>query len=266
MIKMPRVIAIANEKGGVAKTTTTISLAGTLVENGKTVLLIDLDPQASLTIYLGVSPHAARKSVADILMHSSEAECLPTEIPNLDLIPSNSEVALAERFLTVRSNHLHILKQALTKIKNYDAIIIDSPPALGITTQNALVAADLLIIPVIPEYLAVTALRDITQLIQTLRVKANPRLSYRILFTLVDQRIKSHNVIRSRFREKFGNAIYETEIHIDTRLRDASSAGLPISHFLTQTRSAREYRALLQELNAQFVELDPTIQNQSPFF
>lgn len=263
---MPRVIAIANEKGGVAKTTTSISLAGTFVEAGKTVLLVDMDPQASLTVYLGVTPHSLRKSSADILIHSADPECISTEIPNLDLIPSNNELALAERFLTIRRNHQHILKEALSKIMHYDAIIIDSPPSLGIITQNALVAADLLIVPVIPEYLAVTALRDITQLIQTLRVKANPRLSYRILFTLVDQRIKSHNTVCSKFREKFGSAIYDTEIHIDTRLRDASSAGLPISQFLAQTRSALEYQALLEEITAQFIELDSAIPKQSPFF
>jgi chromosome partitioning protein len=263
---MSRVIAIANEKGGVAKTTTSISLAGILVDCGKTVLLVDMDPQASLTVYLGVRPQSVRKSAADILMHSADPECIPTEIPNLDLIPSNNELALTERFLTVRRNHLHILKNALSKIKHYDVIILDSPPSLAIITQNVLVASDLLIIPVIPEYLAVTALRDITKLIQALRKKANPQLSYRILFTLVDQRIKSHNTICNKFREKFGNAIYETEIHIDTRLRDASSAGLPISHFLKQTRSAQEYHALLMEINAHFLALDSAIPQHSPFF
>lgn len=245
---MSRIIAIANEKGGVAKTTTAISLGGVLVERGQSVLLIDLDPQASLTVYLNISPYLVKTSVADIFLNGSPPVLLKTGINNLDLVPSNPDLVLAERFLAVRQDYKKILKNALQNIRKYDAIIIDCPPSLSAVTQNAFVAANLMIIPVIPEYLAVYTLRNLTKLIKSIRATENPQLSYRILFTMVDQRIKSHNTIKDRFREKFSNAIYNTEIQIDTRLRDASTAGFPITQYLPKTRSALQYRALANEI------------------
>jgi chromosome partitioning protein len=244
---MARVIAIANEKGGVAKTTTAISVGGVLAEMGRNVLLIDMDPQASLTVYLGFAPHGTNTSIADVLLNAANPIPLHTTIPNIALLPSHPDLAFAERSLTVREHYKQTLRHSIEGLDNYDEIIIDCPPSLGVLTQNALVAAELLIMPVVPEYLAVYALRDTTQLIRSIRETDNPQLSYRILFTIVDQRIKSHNTICSRFREKFGEAIYQTVIQIDTRLRDASIAGLPITHYIPGTRSSTQYRALVHE-------------------
>jgi chromosome partitioning protein len=244
---MTRVITIANEKGGVAKTTTAISLGGVFAEMGNKVLLVDIDPQASLTVYLGINPQLGSQSVAEIIFNSAVPQAQKTKIPNLFLLPSHVNLGTMDGKITNLEDARTLLKNGLQQMQDFDTIIIDCPPSLGLLTQNALVAAELMIMPVVPEYLAVYALKDTTQIIKSIRERENPQLSYRILFTIVDQRIKSHKLICKRFRETFGDAIYQTEILIDTRLRDASIAGLPITHYLPDTRSARQYKALVQE-------------------
>ena len=151
---MTRIIAISNEKGGVAKTTTAVSLGGALVEMGREILLVDLDPQANLSLALGITPQNVRRSIADILLNSAAPLSISreTSIPGLDLIPSNSEMGMAERFLPIRQNYKFVLREALSSIHHYDSIILDCPPSLGVITINALVAADLLIIPTHAEY------------------------------------------------------------------------------------------------------------------
>jgi len=245
---MPHIIAVANEKGGVAKTTTAISIGGGLIEAGKSVLLIDLDPQASLTVYFGYSSNETITSSAQLLLNSSNPEPIKTGVPLLDIIPASRDLTLTDRFLAVRDNPTHILKNVLRQTGDFDTIILDCPPSLGIITQNALVAADLLIIPVTPEYLAVNTLRTIFQLVRSIRSADNPNLIYHILFTMVDLRIRSHGNISSRFREKFPSAVLNTQIHIDTRIRDASISGLPVMMFSPKSRSALEYRSLLKEI------------------
>ena len=245
---MSKIIAVANEKGGVAKTTTAISLGGAFVLAGKSVLLVDMDPQASLTIYFGFYPSESFTSTADILINSAVPKVLSTGIPRLNIIPASRDLSLADRFLTVRKDSIKILKEALSSFRDFDVIIIDCPPSLGITTQNALVAADLLITPVTPEYLAVNTLRTIFQLIRSIRSTENPTLVYRILFTIVDKRIRSHLTISSRFRDKFPSAVLKTQIRVDTRIRDASMIGVPVMMYAPKTRSALEYQSLITEI------------------
>ncbi len=249
---MTQVIAIANEKGGVAKTTTAISLGGSFIENRYSVLLIDMDPQASLTVSLNLAPHKISHTIADVLTDGIPIENVVahTALPHLDLIPSNLNLALAEQYLVLQSKRNCNLRQAAAHLQQYDYVILDCPPSLGPITQNALAAADFLIIPMVPEYLAVYTLRDLTHTIKQIRSTENPGLSYRILFTMVDQRIRSHLEVCSRFREKFGPAIFKTEIQIDTRIRDAAAAGVPITHYAPTTRSARQYRALALEMTS----------------
>jgi chromosome partitioning protein len=247
---MSNVIVVASEKGGVAKTTTALSLGGALVETGQEVLMIDLDPQASLTLSLGIPPHTVRRSVADVLINSVSPVSVSREtiIPGLDLVPSNSEMELAERFLPVRRDYKNILRDIIRDIQLYDTIIIDCPPSLGAVTSNAIVAADLLCIPTIPEYLSVYALRNLLNLIRSIREKNNPKLKYRILVTMLDQRINSHLALNKQIRSTFKEAVFKTIIQVDTRLRDAAIAGYPITHFASKSRSAEQYRALVQEL------------------
>lgn len=247
---MTNIIAIASEKGGVSKTTTAVSIGGALVESGQEVLLIDLDPQASLTLALGTPPHTIRRSTADMLFNATTPVSLSreTSITGLDLIPSNADLVMAERFLPIRKNYKNILKNLLADIQHYDTIILDCPPALGAITHNALVAANLLVIPTLPEYLSVYTLRNMLGIVRSIRTKDNPQLNYRILISMFDQRISSHISISKQLRTTFKQAVCNTIIQVDTRLRDSTVAGIPITHFAANTRSAKEYRSLAQEL------------------
>ena len=248
---MTKIIAIANEKGGVAKTTTTASLGGALVENGHKVLLVDLDPQASLTLALGLSPHEMRRSIVDLLLGTDTPSSLSqeTSLPGLDIIPANSEMNLAERFLPVRDNYKHILSKAMRQLTTYDTILLDCPPSMGAVSQNALVAANLVIIPTQAEYLSTHALKNILAIIQNLQQGENPNLKHRVLVTMLDIRLNSHKYIVEQLRSSLGNIVFQTSIQIDSKLRECTVEGLPITHFTPQSRGAEQYRALAQELN-----------------
>jgi len=247
---MTRIIAISNEKGGVAKTTTSVSLAGALSELGKEILLVDLDPQANLTLALGISPQKVRRSTTDILLNSATPLSISREttIPGLDLIPSNLEMGMVERFLPIRQKYKFILREALASIDVYDIIILDCPPSLGVITQNALIAADLMIIPTQAEYFSTYALKNVMGTIQSIRKSDNPGLNYRILITMQDIRLRSHKTLTNQLRTTFDKAVFETVIQIDTKLRETTIAGLPITHYVPRSRGAQQYRALAQEL------------------
>ncbi len=326
MMDMPRakaqkqIIAIANEKGGVAKTTTTISLGGALVEAGYEVLLVDLDTQANLTLGLGLVPSRIRRSVADVLMNSASLVSVSkeTNIPGLDVVPANSEMGLAERFLPMRQNYESILKAALANLQTYDFIILDCPPSLGAVTYNALTAAHRVIAPTQPEYFSAYGLRSMMGAIRRIRgssagpasspaqetttqseaVQAqsqaatseaqprqaaeeqigsvevdtqqrsapsntapgvsssvtasqggtNPSLVYHVLITMMDRRNKIHRTLAEQLSATFGPGLMKTVIEVDTKLRESSVAGTPITHYNPQSRSAQQYRLLAQEI------------------
>jgi chromosome partitioning protein len=245
-----RVIAIANEKGGVAKTTSVISLGGALVEMGKEVLLIDLDTQANLTLGLGFTPANVRKSIGDVLLSAASLMSVSreTSIPGLDLIPSNAEMGMAERFLPVRKNYEFILKSVLENIKTYDFILLDCPPSLGAVTTNALTAAHVVIAPTQPEYFSAYGLRSMMAAIRRIRGQTNPDLIYFILITMMDRRNRIHRTLNEQLQTTFGEGLLKTVIETDTKLRESTVAGLPITHYYSSSRSAGQYRALAQEL------------------
>jgi chromosome partitioning protein len=247
---MTEIIAIASEKGGVAKTTTTLSLGGALVESGKDVLAIDLDPQANLSLALGVQPSRLRRSSADVLLNSSTILSVSreTNLPGLDLVPANAELGLAERFLPIRQNYTLILRSALSGVGMYDYILIDCPPSLGAITLNALSAADRLIIPTQAEYFSAYALRSMLAAVQKVQGMGNPALDYAILITMFDARNRIHRVLYEQIRARFGERVLDTMIQVDTKLRESTIVGLPITHFARSSRSAQQYRALAQEL------------------
>jgi chromosome partitioning protein len=157
-------------------------------------------------------------------------------------------MGMAERFLPIRQNYQQVLKKALDTIHLYDKIILDCPPSMGATTINALVAADLLIIPTQPEYLSAYALRHVMASIRSVRQDDNPDLMYRILITMLDVRIGSHKALSKQLQDTFGKAIFETIIQIDSKLRESTIAGLPITSYFPRSRSAQQYRALAQEM------------------
>ena len=246
---MTHIIAIANAKGGVAKTTTTLSLGASLAEMGKKVLLIDLDPHANLTLSLGFKPASFERTVAGLLLGNDDLNgaVIPTNFRDLELVPSNHELNLAEPHLLVRADYMMLLDATLKDTQSYDTIIIDCPPTTGTLTKNALSAADLLIIPTQPEYFSAHALRDMLNLILAIRQENNPKLRYRILLTMLDKRNRIHRSLAEQIRTAFNEAIYEVEIEIDTRLRESAILGQPINQYAPESRATKQYRALAEE-------------------
>ncbi len=248
---MLKTIAISNEKGGVAKTTTTLSLGAALVELGNRVLLIDLDAQANLTLALGFEPGENENTSSNIMLDSVPIldVCKKTDVEKLDLIPSSSRIEISEQFLPVRTGYTTILQKAIrTTSLPYDYIILDCPPALGAITKNALAASDLLIIPTQAEYFSAYALRNMMTLIRNIREHDNPNLAYRILVTMMDRRNRTHRNIHEQLRATFGEGVFNTVIEIDTKLRESPIAGLPITHYKSGARGSTQYRVLAQEL------------------
>ena len=244
-------IAISNEKGGVAKTTSTLNLGGSLADLGQKVLVIDLDAQANLTLSLGFEPGEAKLTSCDIVLDnvSMQSVCRKTDVENLDLIPSSSRIETSEQFLPMRTNHTTILQRAIAEANMpYDYIILDCPPVLGAITKNALAAADLLLIPTQAEYFSAYALRNMMTLNRRIREEDNPNLAYRILVTMLDRRNRTHRNINEQLRAAFGAGVFNTVIEIDTKLRESPIAGMPITHYKPSARSSTQYRVLAQEL------------------
>ncbi len=244
-------ISIANEKGGVAKTTSTLSLGASLVETGSKVLLIDLDAQANLTLALGVDPEKNPGSVSKLLMEDANLSSvvLETGIPGLFLVPSNHELGHTERFLPAKPGHEQLLRKVLrSSAQDYDFVIFDCPPFLGAITLSALVSSDLLIIPTQAEYFSIYAIRNMNSLIRRVRAQSNPQLMYRILLTMYDRRNRIHRTLYEQLNATFGNGVLSTIIEIDTKLRESPIAGLPIIYHSPKSRSAVQYRALAQEI------------------
>jgi chromosome partitioning protein len=249
---MTYTIAISNEKGGVAKTTTTLSVGGALAELGYRVLLIDMDPQANLTLALGFEPGEAAKTSANVLIESAPLQSAihKTDFERLDLVPCNARIESAEQFLPVRTNYLTTLRAALETISSfsYDYILLDCPPSLGAITLNALAASDLLLIPTQAEYFSAYALRNMMTVIRRIRKEANPNLAYRILVTLLDRRNRTHRSIYEQLVSTFGDGMFGTVIEMDTKLRESPIAGQPITRYMPTSRGSLQYRVLAEEL------------------
>lgn len=252
-------IGIANEKGGVAKTTSTISLGAVLAELGFKTLLVDLDPQANLSLALGIDPKKVQVSSANILIEQVPAASAIqiSGIPGLDLIASTSEMGMAERFLPSRQGYEYLLKNALAQIADpYDYVILDCPPFLGSVTLNALAAIDLLLIPTQAEFFSVYALRNLMALVRRIRSQYNQALKYRLLLTMVDRRNKTHRVMSEQLRSTFTSGVMQTVIEVDTKLRESPIAGVPIVQHAPKSRGSLQYRALAQEILEYVKETD----------
>jgi chromosome partitioning protein len=242
---------MSNEKGGVAKTTSTLSLGAALAELNYHILLIDLDPQANLSLALGFEAEETNVTSASVLI---EGAALPgairkTEIKGLDIVSSSFRIENAEQFLPMRTHYLTTLRDALEADPlPYDYILLDCPPALGAITLNALTASNLLIIPTQAEYFSAYALRNMMGTIRRVRQDVNPGLAYRILVTLLDRRNRTHRNIFEQLQATFGQGVFTTVIEIDTKLRESPIAGVPITQYKPTSRGSQQYRVLAQEL------------------
>ena len=251
----PFTIAIGSQKGGVSKTTTALSLGACLAGSngvpGRNVILIDLDPQANLTMALGVNPSSVRRMVGDVLLDQSSILAVSREsaIPNLDLVPANQGLLVLDKVLFGRPEFEYRLKRQLNSLgPQYDVALIDCPPAFGTLTMNALTAADLLIVPVPCDYFSARSLQQFLELVALVQRNTNPRLRYRILITMFDKRNRISHIIHDQLRRKFGAAIFNTVISIDVKLRESPVVGQPITKYAPNSRSAGEYHALAMEL------------------
>lgn len=247
---MTIVIAIANEKGGVGKTTTALSLGAALAELQQRVLLIDLDPQANLTLGVGLRPGKAPASIADVLLGGTTLDevTLPTQVPGLSIAPASDDLLQAERFLPVRQDFELMLRDALSAGAGYDRVVVDCPPALGPLTRSALGAADLLVIPTQCEFFSAFALRQVINLVRSVRERVNPALRYRLLLTMVDLRNAMHRSLAEEIRLAFGSAVFRSAIEVDARLRESPAFGQPITEYAPASRGAQQYRELAMEL------------------
>jgi chromosome partitioning protein len=249
---MAYTIAIANEKGGVAKTTTTMSLGAALAETGKKVLLIDLDPQANLTLATGLEIGQVSTSSSNILIESAPlANAIQeSEIENIDIIPAHPNIESAEQYLPMRTNYAATMRRAISQASPlpYDFILFDCPPFLGAITLNALSAANLLVIPTQAEFFSAYALRNMMGIIRRIRQESNPELAYRILITMLDRRNRTHRNIEEQLKNTFNKGLFETIIEVDTKLRESPIAGMPIMQYKSSSRGSQQYRVLAQEL------------------
>ena len=249
---MTTTIAISNLKGGVAKTTTCLSLGACLAEMGKVVLLIDLDPQANLTLAVGLAPDELRHTVDEALLGNVSLVSVSREcaVFGLDIVPANQGLVTIDKVLYGRKGYEFYLKNGIEAMgsRMYDFILIDCPPAAGTLTLNALTAADILIVPVQCEYFSAQSFRQVTELVKLVREKTNPHLLYRALVTLYDRRNKICQVIYDQMQRGMNGVLFQTIIEVDTKLRESPVFGLPITLYAPNTRGAAQYRALAQEL------------------
>ena len=256
---MSRVIAIANQKGGVGKTTTSINLSACLAEKGKKVLLIDMDSQGNTTSGFGFEKNELDKTVYEVLREevSIEEAIIPVEecFENLFLIPANRNLAGAEIELVTRENMQYILKKQLEPIKdNYDFIIIDCPPALGMLTVNAMTASDSVLVPIQCEFYAFDGLSQLIYTIELIQDSLNPDLYIEgVVFTMYDARTNLSLQVVENVKDNLKQTIYKTIIPRNVRLAEAPSYGLPINLYDKRSSGTEAYRMLADEVieNAQ---------------
>jgi chromosome partitioning protein len=250
-----RVIAMCNQKGGVGKTTSTINLGAALAEVGRRVLLVDFDPQGALSVGLGVNPHELDLTTYNLLVDRSvtiEDVLLKTNIPGMDLLPSNIDLSAAEVQLVNEVAREHTLARVLAPVlPDYDLVLIDCQPSLGLLTVNALTAADSVIIPLECEFFALRGVALLMDIIEKVRDRLNPRLEVEgILATMYDARTVHGREVLARVVEAFGDKVFLTVINRTVKFPETTVVGEPITSYASSSNGAQAYRNLAKEVLA----------------
>jgi chromosome partitioning protein len=251
------VIAVANQKGGVGKTTTCSSLAAALAQDGRRTLAIDLDPQANLAIGLGLEADLPGPSTHDVLTAKNvglEQAARPSPLKGLErlrVVPAGARLAQAEAELLGQVGFDEVLKARLRAVEQgFDAVVIDCPPSLGALTINALGAADLVVVPVQCEFFSARGVAKLLDLVDLVRERRNPRLQVRLVPTLYDQRNGICKQVLAELRKELGKDVSPVAIGVDTRIREAQARGVPVTIYAPTSRAAQAYRELARDLTA----------------
>ena len=247
-----RIIAVANQKGGVGKTTTAINLSACLAQAGKKVLIIDADPQGNSTSGLGFEKNEIENTIYEILLDEIKIQdaILNTCVENLQILPSNINLSGAEIELIGKEKREYILSNAVNTIKdNYDFIIIDCPPSLNLITINALTSSDTVLVPIQCEYFALEGLEQLLHTIGLVKDRLNPSLEMEgVVFTMYDARTNLSMEVVEEVKKDLGENIYKTIIPRNVRLGEAPSHGLPIIMYDSRSKGAESYRLLAEEV------------------
>jgi len=248
---MGKIIAVTNQKGGVGKTTSCVNLAAYLASAGKKVLFIDIDPQGNGCSSLGVEVEKDQNSVYQVLLGEINIKeaIYPSVMKNLEVIPSNVDLSGAEVDLVYMDNREKILKEALAQIKNnYDYILIDCPPSLGLLTVNALTSTDSIIIPIQCEYFALVGLGQLMNTVRLIKKHLNPEIEIEgVLLTMKDNRSNLVAQVSEEIKKYFGAKVYETYIPRNVRLAESPSHGKPIVLYDNKSKGAAAYQSLANE-------------------